>query len=442
MFFIISGWDHDSGLEHRLQIRPRHRAHYEALGDDLILSGPYLDDKGDPIGSMIVVRRESHAGEGWRSGRPFRSVRFSLRVRRHRQPTPRSPIWTPMIPGACATRSTPPIRRRPRPHPLRVGTLRKSGYRRQPCFQPSRYNGGPLTIEGPGERVINITDTQSPASEAVFYASNDLTISGLTIGDDENTTNGAGVYTNGPIPIDVAGMTFSNLNETAVVAINTESITIDDSTFTGNATSTDGAAVFLVNTSAEITDSTFSGNEADEARRRGLPERSGHQPVDDHRFPVLRQNRVTGSNDGGAIRRQRGHGRYHRVGGFDNNTGETTAGRSSSAVWTRQRSRTRRSPATRPTGRVARSTPTEGPLTVTASTFTGNEIKPPTPTFPANGGAVAGQGTGTMSIADSTFTTITRRTWAAPWRSSSAAGTISGSTFSGNISHRQRAVER
>lgn len=61
MFFIVSGRDHADGLAHRLEVRPRHRAHYEALGDDLILSGPYLDEKGDPIGSMIVIRRESQA---------------------------------------------------------------------------------------------------------------------------------------------------------------------------------------------------------------------------------------------------------------------------------------------------------------------------------------------------------------------------------------------
>jgi uncharacterized protein YciI len=72
VFFIISGWDHDNGLEHRLQIRPRHRAYYEALGADLILSGPYLDDEGEPIGSMIVIRRESRdAAEKFAEADPF-----------------------------------------------------------------------------------------------------------------------------------------------------------------------------------------------------------------------------------------------------------------------------------------------------------------------------------------------------------------------------------
>jgi uncharacterized protein YciI len=61
MLFIVSGWDHANGLEHRLSVRPRHRAHYESLEGDLLLSGPYLDAAGEPIGSMIVIRRESQA---------------------------------------------------------------------------------------------------------------------------------------------------------------------------------------------------------------------------------------------------------------------------------------------------------------------------------------------------------------------------------------------
>lgn len=72
MLFIVSGHDHENGLQHRLAVRPRHRAHYEALGNDLILSGPYLDDKGDPIGSMIIIRRETQAAaEAYAAADPF-----------------------------------------------------------------------------------------------------------------------------------------------------------------------------------------------------------------------------------------------------------------------------------------------------------------------------------------------------------------------------------
>ena len=61
MLFIVSGKDHPNGLARRLEFRPQHRAHYEALGDNLILSGPYLDAKAEPIGSMIIMRAESQA---------------------------------------------------------------------------------------------------------------------------------------------------------------------------------------------------------------------------------------------------------------------------------------------------------------------------------------------------------------------------------------------
>jgi uncharacterized protein YciI len=85
MLFIVSGRDHADGLEHRLEVRPRHRAHYEALGTDLILSGPYLDAQGDPIGSMIIIRRDSQAAaEAYAAADPFVTERVfaSLSVSR------------------------------------------------------------------------------------------------------------------------------------------------------------------------------------------------------------------------------------------------------------------------------------------------------------------------------------------------------------------------
>lgn len=72
MLFIVSGRDHENGLAHRLEVRPRHRAHYASLGDDLILAGPYLDAEGEPIGSMIVIRRKSQAeADAFAAADPF-----------------------------------------------------------------------------------------------------------------------------------------------------------------------------------------------------------------------------------------------------------------------------------------------------------------------------------------------------------------------------------
>src|SRR5687767_4453535 len=56
MLFIVSGRDKVGGIAARLQFRTQHRAYYAALGEDLILAGPYLDGAGEPIGSMIVMR--------------------------------------------------------------------------------------------------------------------------------------------------------------------------------------------------------------------------------------------------------------------------------------------------------------------------------------------------------------------------------------------------
>lgn len=72
MLFIVSGRDHENALQHRLAVRARHRVHYESLGEDLVLSGPYLDAKGNPIGSMIIMRAtDQQAAEVFAAADPF-----------------------------------------------------------------------------------------------------------------------------------------------------------------------------------------------------------------------------------------------------------------------------------------------------------------------------------------------------------------------------------
>lgn len=72
MLFIVSGRDYANGLERRLEFRTQHRAYYAALGDDLILAGPYLDEEGEPIGSMIVMRSQSQqAAEDFARADPY-----------------------------------------------------------------------------------------------------------------------------------------------------------------------------------------------------------------------------------------------------------------------------------------------------------------------------------------------------------------------------------
>jgi uncharacterized protein YciI len=76
MLFIVSGRDKPNGLGARLEHRSAHRAHYNALGENLILAGPYLDAAGEPIGSMIVMRAESQeAAEAFALADPYYTER-------------------------------------------------------------------------------------------------------------------------------------------------------------------------------------------------------------------------------------------------------------------------------------------------------------------------------------------------------------------------------
>lgn len=72
MLFIVSGRDKAGGIAARLQFRAQHRAYYAALGEDLILAGPYLDSAGEPIGSMIVMRAtDQEAAERFARADPY-----------------------------------------------------------------------------------------------------------------------------------------------------------------------------------------------------------------------------------------------------------------------------------------------------------------------------------------------------------------------------------
>jgi len=72
MLFIVSGRDKPNNMAGRLEHRAAHRAYYAALGDDILLSGPYLDSDGEPIGSMIIMRAESQAAaEAYAGADPY-----------------------------------------------------------------------------------------------------------------------------------------------------------------------------------------------------------------------------------------------------------------------------------------------------------------------------------------------------------------------------------
>ncbi len=58
MLFALLCTDKPGSAEIRTQTRPDHVAYLNALGDKMKLAGPFLDDAGSPIGSLVVVEAE------------------------------------------------------------------------------------------------------------------------------------------------------------------------------------------------------------------------------------------------------------------------------------------------------------------------------------------------------------------------------------------------
>ncbi|HEY5412439.1 MAG TPA: YciI family protein [Caulobacteraceae bacterium] len=59
--FVISWRDKPNAFETRAGAREAHLAFIETLGDKAKLGGPYLDDEGRMIGSMMVVEADDLA---------------------------------------------------------------------------------------------------------------------------------------------------------------------------------------------------------------------------------------------------------------------------------------------------------------------------------------------------------------------------------------------
>jgi uncharacterized protein YciI len=59
MQFALIAYDRPNALARRMELRPEHLKHLDALGDQLVLAGPFLDDKGDMNGSIVVIEAET-----------------------------------------------------------------------------------------------------------------------------------------------------------------------------------------------------------------------------------------------------------------------------------------------------------------------------------------------------------------------------------------------
>ncbi len=57
--YVISWLDKPESLDVRMAAREAHLAYAATLGDRVKLGGPYLDDQGTMIGSLIIVEADS-----------------------------------------------------------------------------------------------------------------------------------------------------------------------------------------------------------------------------------------------------------------------------------------------------------------------------------------------------------------------------------------------
>ncbi len=60
MLFALIAYDKPNAVAHRMEVRPDHLKHLDSLGDQLVLAGPFLDAKGDMVGSIVVIEAETY----------------------------------------------------------------------------------------------------------------------------------------------------------------------------------------------------------------------------------------------------------------------------------------------------------------------------------------------------------------------------------------------
>jgi uncharacterized protein len=60
-YFVLIGLDKPGAAELRAATRPDHLAYLATLGDKAKLVGPFLNDEGGAVGSMVIVEVDSQA---------------------------------------------------------------------------------------------------------------------------------------------------------------------------------------------------------------------------------------------------------------------------------------------------------------------------------------------------------------------------------------------
>ncbi|SDG20709.1 YciI family protein [Pelagibacterium luteolum] len=72
MMFAVVAFDKAGNLDKRLETRPAHLQYWEDNADAMVLAGPFLDDDGKAVGSMMVVEaKDRHAATAIVSQDPY-----------------------------------------------------------------------------------------------------------------------------------------------------------------------------------------------------------------------------------------------------------------------------------------------------------------------------------------------------------------------------------
>jgi len=61
MLFAIIATDKTDSVELRLAVRPDHLAFLDDLGEKLVFAGPFIDEKDQPNGSLVVIEADNLA---------------------------------------------------------------------------------------------------------------------------------------------------------------------------------------------------------------------------------------------------------------------------------------------------------------------------------------------------------------------------------------------
>jgi uncharacterized protein YciI len=61
MLFALLCTDKPNSLELRTKVRPDHVAHLNALGSAMKTAGPFLDEAGNPNGSLVIIEAANMA---------------------------------------------------------------------------------------------------------------------------------------------------------------------------------------------------------------------------------------------------------------------------------------------------------------------------------------------------------------------------------------------